>query len=67
MNPIGKPERVTQNGVIALRQVLVNAVAHRSYDDRSRKIFLRIFGDRIEAASRVAGESTDQILKSTDE
>lgn len=35
----------------ALREALVNAVAHRSYDDRTRKIFLRLFLDRIEVAS----------------
>ena len=35
----------------ALREALVNAVAHRNYDDSSRKIFLRLFRDRIEVAS----------------
>lgn len=35
----------------ALREALVNAVAHRSYDDSSRKIILRLFRDRIEVAS----------------
>lgn len=35
----------------ALREALVNAVAHRSYDDAARKIFLRVFSDRIEVAS----------------
>jgi len=34
-----------------LREVLVNAVAHRSYDDSSRKILVRVFRDRIEVAS----------------
>jgi predicted HTH transcriptional regulator len=34
-----------------LREALVNAVAHRSYDDSSRKIFVRLFRDRIEVAS----------------
>ena len=35
----------------ALREALVNAVAHRSYDDRARKVFLRLFSDRVEVAS----------------
>jgi ATP-dependent DNA helicase RecG len=35
----------------ALREALVNAVAHRSYEDAARKIFLRVFSDRIEVAS----------------
>jgi ATP-dependent DNA helicase RecG len=35
----------------ALREALINAVAHRSYDDSSRKIILRIFKDRLEIAS----------------
>lgn len=35
----------------ALREALVNAVAHRSYEDAARKIFLRVFRDRIEVAS----------------
>ncbi len=35
----------------ALREALVNAVAHRSYDDAARKIAVRVFSDRIEIAS----------------
>jgi ATP-dependent DNA helicase RecG len=35
----------------ALREALVNAVAHRNYEDAARKIFLRVFNDRIEIAS----------------
>lgn len=35
----------------ALREALVNAVAHRSYEDRSRKIFVRVFSDRVEVES----------------
>ncbi|SRR6266567_51832 len=35
----------------ALREALVNAVAHRSYDDATRKIILRVFSDRVELAS----------------
>ena len=30
---------------------MVNAVAHRSYDDSSRKVFVRVFSDRVEVAS----------------
>ena len=37
--------------VTALREALLNAVAHRSYDDASRKVFVRIFRNRIEVAS----------------
>ncbi|NTU43991.1 MAG: DUF4062 domain-containing protein [Chlorobiaceae bacterium] len=35
----------------ALREVLINALAHRDYADATRKIILRIFSDRIEVAS----------------
>lgn len=43
--------RLDEYPTAALREALVNAVAHRSYDDSSRKIFVRLFGDRIEVAS----------------
>jgi predicted HTH transcriptional regulator len=43
--------RLDEYPVPALREALVNAVAHRSYDDRSRKVFVRVFSDRIEIAS----------------
>ncbi len=43
--------RLDEYPVAALREVLLNAVAHRSYDDAARKIFVRIFRDRIEVAS----------------
>lgn len=43
--------RLDEYPTSALREALVNAVAHRSYDDSSRKIFVRIFRDRIEVAS----------------
>ena len=35
----------------ALREALINAVAHRSYDDATRKIILRVLSDRVEIAS----------------
>jgi ATP-dependent DNA helicase RecG len=35
----------------ALREALVNALAHRNYEDATRKISLRVFKDRIEVAS----------------
>jgi len=35
----------------AIREVLLNAVAHRNYDDASRKVFVRLFSNRIEIAS----------------
>lgn len=35
----------------ALREALVNAVAHRDYEDRSRKIMLEVFADRIVISS----------------
>ena len=35
----------------ALREALVNALAHRNYEDATRKINLRVFQDRIEVAS----------------
>ena len=43
--------RLDEYPVPALREALVNAVAHRSYDDRARKVFVRLFSDRIEIAS----------------
>ena len=43
--------RLDEYPTAALREALVNAVAHRSYDDSARKIFVRLFRDRIEVAS----------------
>ena len=43
--------RLDEYPLAALREVLLNAVAHRSYDDASRKVFVRLFRDRIEVAS----------------
>jgi predicted HTH transcriptional regulator len=43
--------RLDEYPTSALREVLVNAVAHRSYDDTSRKIIMRVLRDRIEVAS----------------
>jgi predicted HTH transcriptional regulator len=37
--------------VSALREALVNAVAHRNYEDASRKIAVQVFSDRIVVAS----------------
>lgn len=43
--------RLDEYPVPALREALVNAVAHRTYDDRSRKVMVRVFSDRVEIAS----------------
>lgn len=43
--------RLDEYPVAALREALLNAVAHRSYDDASRKVYVRLFRDRIEVAS----------------
>jgi ATP-dependent DNA helicase RecG len=43
--------RLDEYPTAALREALVNAVAHRIYEDAARKIFLRVFSDRIEIAS----------------
>ncbi len=43
--------RLDEYPVAALREAVVNAVAHRSYDDSSRKVFVRVFRDRIEISS----------------
>lgn len=43
--------RLDEYPMEALREALVNAVAHRSYDDRSRKVFVRVFSDRVEISS----------------
>lgn len=43
--------RLDEYPIAALREALVNAGAHRSYEDASRKIAVRVFSDRIEVAS----------------
>jgi predicted HTH transcriptional regulator len=43
--------RLDEYPTAALREALVNAVAHRNYEDAGRKIFVRLFRDRIEIAS----------------
>jgi len=43
--------RLDEYPVAALREALVNAVAHRSYDDASRKVLVRVFSDRVEVSS----------------
>lgn len=43
--------RLDEYPAAALREALVNAVAHRNYDDSTRKVFVRLFRDRIEIAS----------------
>jgi predicted HTH transcriptional regulator len=43
--------RLDEYPVPALREALVNALAHRSYDDSSRKTSVRVFTNRIEVAS----------------
>jgi predicted HTH transcriptional regulator len=43
--------RLDEYPVQALREVLINALAHRNYEDATRKVILRVFSDRIEIAS----------------
>ncbi len=43
--------RLDEYPVRALREALVNAVAHRNYDDAARKITVRVFSNRVEIAS----------------
>jgi len=43
--------RLDEYPAAALREALVNAVAHRSYDDASRKVLVRVFSDRVEVSS----------------
>lgn len=43
--------RLDEYPVLALREALINAVAHRNYDDATRKIIVRVFSDRVEIAS----------------
>lgn len=43
--------RLNEYPEAALREVLINAMAHRDYADATRKIILRIFSDRIELSS----------------
>jgi len=43
--------RLNEYPVPALREALVNAMAHRNYGDAARKILLRIYSDRIVVSS----------------
>lgn len=43
--------RLDEYPVRTLREALVNAVAHRNYEDAARKIAVRVFCDRVEIAS----------------
>lgn len=43
--------RLDEYPVAALREALVNAVAHRTYDDRARKVLVRVYSDRVEIAN----------------
>jgi ATP-dependent DNA helicase RecG len=43
--------RLDEYPAAALREALVNAVAHRRYDDAARKSFVRVFSDRVEISS----------------
>jgi predicted HTH transcriptional regulator len=43
--------RLDEYPVEALREALVNAVAHRNYEDAGRKIMLEVFGDRVVISS----------------
>ncbi len=43
--------RLDEYPAAALREALVNAVAHRNYDDSARKVFVRVFSDRVEISS----------------
>lgn len=37
--------------IAVLREVMVNAIAHRDYDDAARSIYVRVFSDRIKVLS----------------
>jgi hypothetical protein len=43
--------RLDEYPVEALREALVNAVAHRQYEDAGRKIMLEVFSDRVVVSS----------------
>jgi ATP-dependent DNA helicase RecG len=43
--------RLDEYPVEALREALVNAIAHRLYDDAGRKIMLEVFSDRVVVSS----------------
>jgi predicted HTH transcriptional regulator len=43
--------RLDEYPVEALREALVNAAAHRQYEDAGRKIILEVFGDRVVVSS----------------
>ncbi|MDR3567194.1 MAG: helix-turn-helix domain-containing protein [Syntrophobacteraceae bacterium] len=43
--------RLDEYSVDALREALVNAVAHRQYEDAGRKILLEVFADRVVLSS----------------
>lgn len=46
-----KPIRIFISSVPALREALVNAMAHRNYGDAARKILLRVYSDRLVISS----------------
>jgi len=43
--------RLDEYPVDGLREALVNAVAHRQYEDAGRKIILEVFADRVVLSS----------------
>jgi ATP-dependent DNA helicase RecG len=43
--------RVDEYPVEALREALVNAIAHRQYEDAGRKVMLEVFADRVVVSS----------------
>jgi predicted HTH transcriptional regulator len=47
--------RLDEYPVEALREALVNAAAHRQYEDAGRKIILEVFGDRVVVSSGKLG------------
>ncbi len=43
--------RLDEYPIMALREAIINAMAHRNYEDTSRKIHVELFADRVEVIS----------------
>ncbi len=58
--------RLNEYPIAALREAIINALAHRDYEDATRKIHVELFNDRIEVISpgRLPGGLTLEQLRS---
>ncbi len=54
-----RSEPVYRYPMVAVREVLANALVHRNYEDRGRSVHVRLFGDRLEISSPGDWEGRD--------